>query len=359
MNLTGYITKGVLGNWKGKDLGWRLHRTVGSYTVGPEYDTTHAVILTKRGKRNDQWAAGYWLGEGAIFRGETVGSAPHGSRAEAVIVDEAKIEAENQADYWSKRDEEAREEDERKMQEEEETYGRSPRRGRRRSSHRPSRKTAKFERCVRSVKRSRTSKRTNPWAVCRAAVGRSPRKDSSSQRGTFYIIREPLGYSAVLLNSRNHVVNAINGDEQDSEESVRRAAHAHWPHAREVKKRMGIPKARGRSPVRATGDETTADELLLYIDNDEPLYRQKKAFLENAYRKMKKGTYSPELAVKLWMYYVERGAKAYEKAFLNKGEWNKIFTKPTRELVARELAKREAAMLHHGEYASWGFPKLG
>ena len=118
-------------------------------------------------------------------------------------------------------------------------------------------------------------------------------------------------------------------------------------------------RKRGRSPVRSAGDETAADELLLYMDNDEPLYLQKKAFLDNAYRKMKKGTYSPELAVKLWMYYVERGAKAYAKEFSTLTQWTKMFTKPTRELVARELAKREAAMLHHGEYASWGFPKLG
>lgn len=41
----------------------------------------------------------------------------------------------------------------------------------------------------------------------------------------------------------------------------------------------------------------------------------KKAFHENAARKVKAGKYNPALAPKLWVYYVERGIAAYNKEF--------------------------------------------
>lgn len=131
--LQGYLSSdNRLTSWKGKDSGWRLHRVVGSYMVAPEYDRTEAVILTKRGKGKDSWAGGYSLGKGALFRGEIVGSAKHGGREEADMVEEAKREALSSADYWMQKDEEAREEDERAMQEESDIYDRDPsRKGRR------------------------------------------------------------------------------------------------------------------------------------------------------------------------------------------------------------------------------------
>lgn len=111
----------------------------------------------------------------------------------------------------------------------------------------------------------------------------------------------------------------------------------------------------GRRRDPETNGAWDADELLLYIDNDYKLYNHKKAFLKNAYAKMKKGTYKPELAVKLWAHYVEMGAKAYAKDF--GGTWHKLFPVKVRHHAAEVLAKREAGMLHRGEYAE--FPALG
>lgn len=37
-------------------------------------------------------------------------------------------------------------------------------------------------------------------------------------------------------------------------------------------------------------DHWDEDELILYADNDEPLYRQKDTFLANVHRRLKKGT---------------------------------------------------------------------
>ena len=91
-------------------------------------------------------------------------------------------------------------------------------------------------------------------------------------------------------------------------------------------------------------------ELLLFLDNDEPLYRRKREFLKNVYTKMKRGTYNPTLAIKLWMYYVEEAAKKYEKEYLSRGEWSKVFPPPVRREVAKELEERERQMIERGEY---------
>ena len=105
-----------------------------------------------------------------------------------------------------------------------------------------------------------------------------------------------------------------------------------------------------RDPNREEDMSSEATELLLYLDNDEPLYRRKKEFLKNVYTKMKRGTYSPALARKLWMYYVEEAAKKYEKEYLNPGEWHKVFPPAVRREVAKELEERERRMIESGEY---------
>ena len=88
-----------------------------------------------------------------------------------------------------------------------------------------------------------------------------------------------------------------------------------------------------------------ADELVLYADNDEPLYRQSFVpIVENLKKKVAKGTYDPRLAVTLWMYHAERAAKKYEKEFLNKGEWSRIFPPAVRREAAEhweQYARRE------------------
>ena len=115
-------------------------------------------------------------------------------------------------------------------------------------------------------------------------------------------------------------------------------------------------QARGTSPRGKRRDpapnelSSEAQELLLFLDNDEPLYRRKFDFLKNVYTKMKRGTYNRELARKLWMYYVEDAAKKYEKEFLNPGEWSRVFPPTVRREVAKELEERERHMIERGEY---------
>lgn len=92
---------------------------------------------------------------------------------------------------------------------------------------------------------------------------------------------------------------------------------------------------------RQEADEVAADELLLYLDNEPDIYRQKQEVAENLYRKIKKGTYSHLRAADLWAYVAERAAKKYAKEFgSSERDWSSIFVPATRDLVAELLADR-------------------
>lgn len=88
-------------------------------------------------------------------------------------------------------------------------------------------------------------------------------------------------------------------------------------------------------------DEHALEELDLYIENDARLYPQKKAILANIERKVRAGSYDAELAPKLWIYWVDAGAKAYAKEFADPEMWKVIYPKSLRVELARRIARRE------------------
>jgi hypothetical protein len=110
------------------------------------------------------------------------------------------------------------------------------------------------------------------------------------------------------------------------------------------------PKRNPRSHGEA--DEDAATELELFIDNDADLYRQQYTpILKNLWRKMVKGTYDHEKAVKLWGYLVESGAKKYNQEFGGGGsKWHEVFSIPTRLAVARRLADSNRGRLEAKEF---------
>lgn len=84
---------------------------------------------------------------------------------------------------------------------------------------------------------------------------------------------------------------------------------------------------------------TEQDELYRFIDNDADLNRQRREPIEkNLTKKWKAGTYNHDLAIKLWMYLVDDGAKKYAKDNSQPQDWNKIFSVSDRQAVAKMLA---------------------
>jgi hypothetical protein len=98
-------------------------------------------------------------------------------------------------------------------------------------------------------------------------------------------------------------------------------------------------------------DQHAARELELYVDNDGELYRQQGLpILKNLALKMYRGAYDHGKAVKLYMYYMESGAKKYAREFGEGREWHSLFSVPTRRHVAEQFAKFFETEWQNGSY---------
>jgi hypothetical protein len=94
------------------------------------------------------------------------------------------------------------------------------------------------------------------------------------------------------------------------------------------------------NPSRGTVDTVSARELELYTENDADLYRQQYSPInKNLATRKARGIYKHDLAVKLFMYLMESGAKKYAKEFGGPGaNWSEMFNVPTRRAAAERFA---------------------
>lgn len=85
-------------------------------------------------------------------------------------------------------------------------------------------------------------------------------------------------------------------------------------------------------------DLEAARELALYTENDGRIYRLYSVpTIDNLKKKMGKGTYDKEKAVKAWGYVADAAAKQYAKEFAHAEDWYRIYNAATRCEVARHL----------------------
>jgi hypothetical protein len=88
-----------------------------------------------------------------------------------------------------------------------------------------------------------------------------------------------------------------------------------------------------------------ARELLLWIENTEPLCRQKAAIVANLKRHIMRGNYSPARAVKAWKHLADAGSTSYGD------EFGYRFTTSARRELAEWLEPTERSIiLHTDEY---------
>jgi hypothetical protein len=87
-------------------------------------------------------------------------------------------------------------------------------------------------------------------------------------------------------------------------------------------------------------DHDALRELELTMENESSLYRQKQDIVENLRKKVVKGVYDRKQAPKLWMYWVEKGARLYGKEH-GSGEASglKMFSPATRRALAEKFAR--------------------
>lgn len=96
--------------------------------------------------------------------------------------------------------------------------------------------------------------------------------------------------------------------------------------------------------------ESVKTELELYARNTSSLYNQFLSIIANVKRRIKNGTYDPNLAPKLWSYWVDEAAKAYAKEHGGPGADKSMFPKKLRDELAAEIAKDEFEKIKDGEY---------
>lgn len=104
---------------------------------------------------------------------------------------------------------------------------------------------------------------------------------------------------------------------------------------------------RRRNPRAAPVDHDVVDGLVLYAENDEYLWNYRRgAFVENLRKKLAKGKYDRNAAVKLWTYYADDVAKHYAREF---GE--PMPSPATRKAAAAEFRDIFEQQAKHGDFA--------
>ena len=90
---------------------------------------------------------------------------------------------------------------------------------------------------------------------------------------------------------------------------------------------------------------TESTELVLLIDNDEPLYRQRTAIFRALAKKKDRNVYDRNLAPKAFMPLTAAAAKRYMRVFGSPGDkWNHVFS---------PIDRRQAAVQLTEEFEAW------
>ena len=104
---------------------------------------------------------------------------------------------------------------------------------------------------------------------------------------------------------------------------------------RSVNPKYGDLQRAYESVELSEADKVMINELFLFITNDAQLYRQRiTPLIKNYQRKMKKGIFDQDMAVKGFLYAVNDGIKKYNKEF---GAGSMKLSKQEKEAVATKL----------------------
>jgi hypothetical protein len=103
--------------------------------------------------------------------------------------------------------------------------------------------------------------------------------------------------------------------------------------------------------------DSVADELLLYMDNDQPSYRQMEAVKKMLAKKVRSGKYNHDLAPTAWRHSTDFGSERYTKEIGKEGIFPKhrglgkqAFSTNVRDQVAKYLTWRFMNYAQSGEF---------
>lgn len=88
-------------------------------------------------------------------------------------------------------------------------------------------------------------------------------------------------------------------------------------------------------------NERKSDELLLFLDNEAPIYSRKLAVARALGKRIKAGSYDHRLAPQAWAHVANDAAKRYAREMgPSESAYSKMFPAVVRMAVAVELANR-------------------
>ena len=104
--------------------------------------------------------------------------------------------------------------------------------------------------------------------------------------------------------------------------------------------------------IKEAVDSDAMNELKLFINNDDDLYRRQfMPIIQNIKRRIKNGTYDHEKAPRLWLYLVDAAARKYVNEFGSPDQDVKdMFPKDLRDAIALDMANEEFEKIKAGEY---------
>ncbi len=150
----------------------------------------------------------------------------------------------------------------------------------------------------------------------------------------------------VLKDENGHVLESLGGIVDPT-----------TAYGREIEAELAFEAlSRGKKAGERGAQEVSEDdvrELVLFIDNDGDLYRQMTTpIMKNLAKKMLKGTYNHELAVKGWGHLANAGAKKYTQEFGTPGPNGSYgnFDVATRKAAAAELAEAFESAVKAGDF---------
>lgn len=152
----------------------------------------------------------------------------------------------------------------------------------------------------------------------------------------------------IIITKDGKKYNLIKTDEYEGVYKVKRngiqttidVSDVDWVKTREYKKKIN-------EAYKEQADESEAEELVLYIRNDNELYdRNIKPTATNLARKLNRGVFDKELAEKAFKYVVDAGVRKYKKEFpVEDGYEQYEFNLATREYAAKELLEDEMELI--------------
>ena len=155
-----------------------------------------------------------------------------------------------------------------------------------------------------------------------------------------------------VINTLYEIDDILQGESSEAVKKAIAAVQDAWNVVKRERRDENRDKLIRQNAILQARRETFVDEdkvrdLVLFIENDGNLYRQRTLpIIDNLKKKIAKGIYDETKALILWGYLADDGAKRYDKELGSGRGSMTMFNKAEREEAAKELARYYDEHIH-------------